>query len=198
MIQTGLRVSELTTLRICAMSTSPPPHHVRVTGKGRKRRAVTLTRETAATLRRLAHRTPRPARGPAVPHPPGDSAQPRRRRTAHHQHTQPPRRRAARRFRPNASPRTCSATPTRCSSKPTTSTSPRSPSGSDTKASQTTHIYQHADPALKEASDRQHRPARHQTRPIPTHRHDYSPSSKPCDYAEQPNVAPASGTRASA
>ena len=39
------------------------------------------------------------------------------------------------------------------------------------ESTQTTHIYEHADPALKEKSDRTHRPARSQTRQIPTLRH---------------------------
>ncbi|MCA1701662.1 MAG: site-specific integrase, partial [Actinobacteria bacterium] len=49
-IQTGLRVSELTTLRVCdtALSTGA---HVRCRGKGRKERCTTLTRETVAVLR---------------------------------------------------------------------------------------------------------------------------------------------------
>ena len=50
MIQTGVRVSELTTLRARDVNLATAAH-VRVTGKGRKRRAVTLTRESAATLR---------------------------------------------------------------------------------------------------------------------------------------------------
>ncbi|MCA1678926.1 MAG: site-specific integrase [Actinobacteria bacterium] len=49
-IQTGLRVSELTTLRVrdTALSTGA---HVRCRGKGRKERCTTLTRETVAVLR---------------------------------------------------------------------------------------------------------------------------------------------------
>jgi integrase/recombinase XerD len=50
MIQTGVRVSELTTLRVRDVNLATAAH-VQVTGKGRKRRAVTLTRESAATLR---------------------------------------------------------------------------------------------------------------------------------------------------
>jgi integrase/recombinase XerD len=49
LIQTGLRVSELTALRVRDI-TLDTAAHVRVTGKGRKRRTVTLTRETAAVL----------------------------------------------------------------------------------------------------------------------------------------------------
>jgi site-specific recombinase XerD len=49
-VQTGLRVSELTGLRIADVSLSTGAH-VRVMGKGRKERAITLTRETVAVLR---------------------------------------------------------------------------------------------------------------------------------------------------
>ena len=38
------------------------------------------------------------------------------------------------------------------------------------ESTKTTHIYLHADPALKERSDRPNRPARHPTRPIPATR----------------------------
>jgi integrase/recombinase XerD len=50
MIQTGVRVSELTTLRVRNVNLATAAH-VQVTGKGRKRRAVTLTRETVTVLR---------------------------------------------------------------------------------------------------------------------------------------------------
>jgi site-specific recombinase XerD len=49
-IQTGLRVSELTSLRIGDVSLNTAAH-VRVIGKGRKARSTTLTRETVAVLR---------------------------------------------------------------------------------------------------------------------------------------------------
>jgi integrase/recombinase XerD len=49
-IQTGLRVTELVTLRISDVSLSTGAH-TRVIGKGRKRRATTLTHETVAVLR---------------------------------------------------------------------------------------------------------------------------------------------------
>jgi integrase/recombinase XerD len=49
-IQTGLRVTELVTLHISDVSLSTGAH-TRVIGKGRKRRATTLTRETVAVLR---------------------------------------------------------------------------------------------------------------------------------------------------
>jgi integrase/recombinase XerD len=50
MIQTGIRVSELTGLRIGDVHLGVGAH-IRVTGKGRKKRSPTLTRETVAVLR---------------------------------------------------------------------------------------------------------------------------------------------------
>jgi integrase/recombinase XerD len=49
-IQTGVRVTELATLRNRDMSLSTGAH-IKVQGKGRKRRTATLTRETVAVLR---------------------------------------------------------------------------------------------------------------------------------------------------
>ena len=49
LIQTGLRVSELTHLRLQDLHLGTAAH-LQVTGKGRKRRTVTLTRETRAVL----------------------------------------------------------------------------------------------------------------------------------------------------
>jgi len=50
MIQTGVRVSELTGLRICDIHLGTGAH-IRVTGKGRKKRATTLTGETVKVMR---------------------------------------------------------------------------------------------------------------------------------------------------
>jgi site-specific recombinase XerD len=50
MIQTGVRVSELVGLRVGDVHLGSGPH-IRVTGKGRKKRATTLTGETVAILR---------------------------------------------------------------------------------------------------------------------------------------------------
>lgn len=50
-IQTGLRVSELTSLRIRDLALGNNGAHVRCTRKGRKDRATPLTRQTAAVLR---------------------------------------------------------------------------------------------------------------------------------------------------
>jgi site-specific recombinase XerD len=60
MIQTGVRVSELAGLRVCDVHLGTGAH-IRVTGKGRKKRATTLTGETVATLRAwLTERRGRP------------------------------------------------------------------------------------------------------------------------------------------
>jgi site-specific recombinase XerD len=50
MIQTGVRVSELVGLRVCDVQLGIGAH-VRVLGKGRKKRSTTLTAETVAVLR---------------------------------------------------------------------------------------------------------------------------------------------------
>jgi site-specific recombinase XerD len=50
MIQTGVRVSELTGLRVCDVHLGTGAH-IRVTGKGRKKRATTLTAETVKVIR---------------------------------------------------------------------------------------------------------------------------------------------------
>ena len=50
MIQTGVRVSELVGLRVCDVHLGTGAH-IRVTGKGRKKRSTTLTRETVQVLR---------------------------------------------------------------------------------------------------------------------------------------------------
>jgi integrase/recombinase XerD len=61
MIQTGVRVSELTGLRACDVHLGAGAH-IRVTGKGRKKRATTLTGETVAVVRQwLAERQGQPA-----------------------------------------------------------------------------------------------------------------------------------------
>lgn len=53
-LQTGLRVSELTGLRIANVSLGSGAH-VRVIGKGRKERSATLTRQTRVVLERWLH-----------------------------------------------------------------------------------------------------------------------------------------------
>jgi hypothetical protein len=61
MIQTGVHVSELTGLRTCDIHLGTGAH-IRVTGKGRKKRATTLTGETAKVMRQwLTERHGQPA-----------------------------------------------------------------------------------------------------------------------------------------
>jgi integrase/recombinase XerD len=61
MIQTGVRVSELVGVRVCDVHLGTGPH-IRVTGKGRKKRATPLTGETVATVRQwLTERRGEPA-----------------------------------------------------------------------------------------------------------------------------------------
>jgi integrase len=50
MIQTAVRVAELTGLRVRDITLATTAAHIRVQGKGRKLRAVTLTQQTAAIL----------------------------------------------------------------------------------------------------------------------------------------------------
>jgi integrase/recombinase XerD len=60
MIQAGVRVSELTGLRVCDVHLGPGAH-IRITGKGRKKRATTLTSETVKVMRQwLTERQGRP------------------------------------------------------------------------------------------------------------------------------------------
>jgi len=66
-VQTGLRVSEVTGLRIQDITTTTPGAAVHTTGKGRKERATPLTRQTAAVLRAwLPEAGPAPS-GPTFP-----------------------------------------------------------------------------------------------------------------------------------
>lgn len=66
-VQTGLRVSELTGLAIADITTTTPGAAVHTTGKGRKERATPLTKQTAAVLRAwLPEAGPAP-NGPAFP-----------------------------------------------------------------------------------------------------------------------------------
>ena len=87
-VQTGLRVSELTacTSRDLHLGTGA---HVRCNGKGRKDRAIPLTRRHRRRAARLAHRTWRTPRRPAVPRALADTLGHRRRptpRRAAHRH----------------------------------------------------------------------------------------------------------------
>jgi integrase/recombinase XerD len=66
MIQTGVRVSELTGLRVDDVHLGSGPH-IRVLGKGRKQRTPTLTRETVATLRSWLRERQAQPDGPLFP-----------------------------------------------------------------------------------------------------------------------------------
>jgi integrase/recombinase XerD len=181
MIQTGVRVSELTALCVRDANLTAAAH-VQVTGKGRKRRAVTLTRETVATLRQwLAERQGQPE-NPLFPTRQGKAlsrdaiallvAKHAATASASHPSLQ------AKRVTPHVLP-----TPTRCCSRPTTSTSPRSPSGSDTRASRPpTSTNTPIPPSRNERSPGPPRSAPGPADTDPATR--CSPSSKRCDYAE--------------
>jgi len=70
MIQTGVRVSELVGLRVCDVHLGTGAH-IRVTGKGRKKRATTLAGETVAIVRQwLTERRGEPD-DPLFPNRPG-------------------------------------------------------------------------------------------------------------------------------
>lgn len=72
-VETGMRVSELTSARIADLSLSVKSgSHLRCEGKGRKERATPLSRETAALLRRwLCERGPTEKTAPLFPNAPG-------------------------------------------------------------------------------------------------------------------------------
>jgi integrase/recombinase XerD len=131
-IQTGLRVSELASLRVGEVSLDTGAH-CRVLGKGRKERCATLTAETVAVLRTwLAERQGEPNE-PLFPSRRGGQLT-QRRSPGCSTSTSPPRRAVADRCAANVSLRTCSGTPTRCCCAPATSTSSRSRCGWATKA----------------------------------------------------------------
>jgi integrase len=76
-IMTGLRVSELTSLRLQNMTLKKPGAHCRVIAKGRKMRTASLTPETVAVLREwLGERKGDPA-DPVFPTRQGDPLTPR-------------------------------------------------------------------------------------------------------------------------
>ena len=71
-IQTGLRLSEITSLQVTSLHLGAAPH-VACTGKGRKKRTTPLTRATATLLERyLRERATRPGRT-LFPGPHGDA-----------------------------------------------------------------------------------------------------------------------------
>ena len=148
MIQTGVRVSELTGLRIGDVHLGVGAH-IRVTGKGRKMRAIPLTGETAAVLRAWLNER----RGqPDEPLFPTRQGQPLSRYTVGAIIT-----------------RHVTTAAARCPSLTAKRTTPHTlrhtnamllrAKGADIatialwlghETTQTTHIYEHADPALKE------------------------------------------------
>jgi integrase len=135
MIQTGVRVAELTALCLRDVNlAASAAGHIRVVGKGRKRRAVTLTHETAAVLRGWLAERQGQANDPLFPTRHGGTLS-REPSLGSSPSTRPPRRRVVRRFRSSESLRTCCGTPTRCCSRRTVSRLPRSRSGSATRAS---------------------------------------------------------------
>jgi site-specific recombinase XerD len=80
-VQTGVRVTELVTLRIDDVSLATGAH-IKVHGKGRKRRATTLTPESVAVLRQwLSERQGQP-QDPLFPTRQGAAAEPLRRAPA--------------------------------------------------------------------------------------------------------------------
>ena len=132
-VLTGVRVTELATLRVGDVSLAAGAH-IKLTGKGRKRRAVTLTPETVAVLRQwLKERHGQP----------DDPLFPSRRDTADPLRHRDPTRKARRRGgRPvsiivdkRVTPHTLSHTNAMLLRAGATSTSRRSRSGWDTKAS---------------------------------------------------------------
>jgi integrase/recombinase XerD len=69
-VQTGLRVSEITGLRVADVHLGAGPH-VRCTGKGRKDRATPLTRQTVAIMRGWLAERAGGGDNPVFPHPNG-------------------------------------------------------------------------------------------------------------------------------
>ena len=149
MIQTGVRVSELVGLRVGDVHLGTGAH-IRVTGKGRKKRATTLTGETVAILLR-AWLTER--RGQ-----PDDPLFPTRQGRPLSRYTVGAAGRQARRHRSGQLPVAEGQTRHPARAAPHQRDAPRA-KGVDIatialwlghESTQTTHIYEHADPALKE------------------------------------------------
>ena len=169
MIQTGVRVSELVGLRVGDVHLGTGAH-CRVTGKGRKKRATTLTGETVAILRAwLKERGGAPA-DPLFPTRQGRTLSRYTVGVVVSKHAA-------------AAAASCpSLTAKRVTPHTLRHTNAMLLRAKDVdiatialwlghETTQTTHIYEHADPALKETSDRTYRPARSQTGQIPTLRH---------------------------
>jgi site-specific recombinase XerD len=169
MIQTGVRVSELTGLRVGDLHLGRGAH-IRVLGKGRKRRATTLTGETIKVLRAWIKERQGQPEEPLFPYPARATAQPLhgrrdRRKT---------RRRGGRRL-PVAKGQTCH--PAHAQAHQRDAATRKGRRHRDDRAvarSRERANHAHLRARRSEAqrtSDRTNRPARHQARQIPANRH---------------------------
>ena len=182
MIQTGVRVSELTGLRIGDVHLGTGAH-IRVIGQRPEEAGNDPDRRDRQGPARVAQRTPRPARRAAVPDPAGPAAQPLHRRRDRRK----TRRRRGRQlpvaYRPSASPRTRCGTPTRCCSAPREWTSRRSRCGSVTREPRPPTST--STPTPHSRNKQSHEPPRSAPNPADTnHPTRSSRSSKRCDYVE--------------
>ncbi|MFY9929536.1 MAG: tyrosine-type recombinase/integrase, partial [Streptosporangiaceae bacterium] len=144
MIQTGVRVSELTGLRVCDVHLGPGAH-IRITGKGRKKRATTLTSETVKVMRQwLTERQGRPA-DPLFPTRQGRPLSRYTVGVAVSKHAAACPSLTARRVTPHTL-RHSNAMLLRAKGVDITTIA----LWLGHESTQTTHIYEHADPALKE------------------------------------------------
>ena len=71
-VHTGLRVSELTQLRLKDLSIGPSGAHVRVSGKGRKERSTPLTKQTVAVIKSWITNLPSSEEHPLFPNSKGE------------------------------------------------------------------------------------------------------------------------------
>ena len=182
-IQTGIRVSEFTALRVRDVSLSTGAH-VRVIGKGRKERCTTLTRGDRHSAQGMAHRARRPARRPALPHPPRTTPHPTHGRPAPHQ---------ARSH--SSSPLPHPPSQARHPTRPPPHQRDAAPSqGRGHRHNRTlARTREHQDhphlrtrrPQTQGTSNRAHRPTRSHTRQIPSPRHTPRVSAVAPDGAEQ-------------
>ena len=148
-IQTGLRVSKITSLRLRNLSLNRPGAHCHVIGKGRKARSATLTAETVTILRDWCRERQRAPDDPVFPTRQGEHLTPRGVAWLVDKHTAT----AAIHCPSLASKRVTPHT-----LRHTNAMLLRA-KGVDIatialwlghESTQTTHIYEHADPALKE------------------------------------------------
>ena len=184
MIQTGVRVSELTGLRVSRLHLGTGAH-IQILGKGRKRRSTTLTREIAEVVAPLAARAPTPEPDdPLFCTRQGRQTWPIHDRRLDHKARYDRDRQLPVTDPPSTSPRTRCGTPTGCCSAPTASTSQRSRCGSDIKALRPPTSTNTPTPRSK----KKHRPHRPCTAPSPAdtaHPTRSWPSSKASEYVER-------------